>query len=110
MSEQDVDNSLPKKMLRAFGEGVIAGFELIGKFFESRFVSLVMVGLCLSNLLILAELTVRWFNGGCISRYNFIMALFNTLFLLWWYPRVKPLLFKSKQNKESSDVGYQSQT
>ena len=103
MSEQD---SLPKQMLRAFGDGVLSGLELMCKFFESRFVSLVMVGLCLSNLLVLAELTVRWFNGGCVSRYNFIMALFNTLFLLYWYPKAKPLLFRSKQNKESSDVGH----
>ena len=105
MSEQDdVDNSLPKKMLRAFGDGVIAGFGLMDKFFNSRFVSLVMVGLCLSNLLILAEMTVRWFNGGCVTGYNFTMAVFNTLFLLYWYPKAKPLLFKSR--KESSDVGH----
>lgn len=101
MSEQD---SLPKQMLRAFGDGVLAGLQLMDKFFNSRFVSLVMVGLCLSNLLVLAELTVRWFNGGCVPRCNFIMALFNTLFLLYWYPKAKPLLFRSKQNKESSDV------
>lgn len=107
MSEQDVDNSLPKKMLRAFGEGIIAGFGLMDKFFNSRFVSLVMVGLCLANLLILAEMTVRWFNGGCVRGYTFTMALFNTLFLLYWYPKAKPLLFfRSKQDKEGSDVGH----
>lgn len=106
MSDRDDDNSLPRMLVRAFGEGVYAGLQLIDKFFNSRFVSLVMVGLCLSNLLVLAELTVRWFNGGCVNKYNFIMALFNTLFLLYWYPRVKPILFRSKQNKESSDVGH----
>ena len=106
MSDRDDDNSLPRMLVRAFWDGVLAGLELMCKFFESRFVSLVMVGLCLANLLILAELTVRWFNGGCVTGYNFTMALFNTLFLLWWYPRVKPLLFRSKQNKESSDVGH----
>lgn len=109
MSDRDVDNSLPKMILRAFGEGVVAGFVLINKFFESRFVSVVMVGLCLANLLILSELTVRWFNGGYVSRYNFIMGLINTLFLLYWWPKVKPHLLRSKQDKESSDVGHTSQ-
>ena len=108
MSDRDdVDNSLPKVLLRAFGDGVIAGFGLMDKFFNSRFVSLVMVGLCLSNLLILAEMTVRWFNGGCVTGYNFTMAVFNTLFLLYWYPKAKSLLFfRSKQDKEGSDVGH----
>ena len=87
-------NSLPKQILRAFGDGVIAGLKLMDKFFESRFMSVVMVGLCLSNLLIFAELTVRWFNGGYVTRYSFTLSLFNTLFLLYWYPRVKSFLFK----------------
>ena len=109
MSERDADNSLPKMMLRAFGEGVFAGLQLMNKFFESRFVSVVMVGLCLANLLILADLTVRWFNGGYVTRYNFTMGVINTLFLLYWWPKVKPHLFRSKQDKDSSDVGHTSQ-
>lgn len=107
MSDRDdVDNSLPKKMLRAFGKGVITFFELMDKCFNSSSVSVVMIGLCLGNLVILAEMTVRWFNGGYVSRGNFTLALINVLFLLYWYPKAKPLLFKSKQDKESSDVGY----
>ena len=98
MSEQDDDNNLSRMILRAIGERIVACFKLLDKIFESRFMSVVMVGLCLSNLLILAEMSVRWFNGGCVSRYNFIMALFNTLFLLYWYPRVRSLLFKSKRD------------
>ena len=106
MSDRDADNNLPKMILRAFGEGVIAGLQLMNKFFESRFVALVMVGLCLGNLLIVAEITVSWFNGRCVSGYNFTMGLINTLFLLYWYPKAKQFLFKSKRDKESSDVGH----
>ena len=95
MSEQD---SLPTQMLRAFGQGIIAGFKLLDKVFESRPMAVIMVGLCLANLLILAEMTVRWFNGGYISRYSFTLGLFNTLFLLYWWPQVKPLIFKSNQD------------
>ncbi len=110
MSEQDVDNSLPRMILRALGKRIVAVFELMDKCFNNSYVSVFMVGLLLSNLLILAEMTVRWFNGGCVSEYTFTLALFNTLCLLYWYPKAKPLLFRSKQNKESSDVEYQSQT
>lgn len=98
MSERDDDNSLTKMILRAIGKRIVAVFELMDRCFNSSIVSVVMVGLCLANLLILAEMTVRWFNGGCVSRYNFIMALFNTLFLLYWYPKAKPLLFKSRRD------------
>ena len=98
MSDRDDDNNLSKMILRAIGERIVAVLGLMDKCFNSSFVSVVMVAICLGNLLILAEMTVRWFNGGCVSRYNFIMAVFNTLFLLYWYPKAKPLLFKSKRD------------
>jgi ABC-type transport system involved in cytochrome c biogenesis permease subunit len=104
MSNRDDDNSLPKLILRSFGKGIVAGFELMDKCFNSSTMSVVMVGLCLANLLILSDMTFRWFDGGYVPRDNFTLALINTLFLLYWYPKAKPLLFKSKQDKESSDV------
>lgn len=105
MSDQDDVNSLTKMLLRAIGERIVAVLELMDKCFNGSFVSLVMVALCLGNLLILAEMTVRWFNGGCVRGYTFTMALFNTLFLLYWYPKAKSLLF-FRSRKESSDVGH----
>ena len=94
----EVDNRLPKMILRALGQRIIAGLKLMDKAFESRPLSVIMVGICLANLLILAEMTVRWFNGGYVNRYSFIMSLFNTLFLLYWWPKAKPYLFGSKQD------------
>ena len=107
---KDVDPSLPKILLREFGRGMLQGAIILNKIFSCKFVYLFMTGLCLANMLILAELTVRWKNGGYASKSTLILGTFNTLFLLYWWPLAKPHLFKSKKSEGGTDVGSESRT
>ena len=95
----------------AFGEGLLEGFRMVGigiiKVIESTAYAFLCVVLCSLNLLILIDMLYHaCVGGGLPPTWQVVLAILNSLFLIYWVPALwklmKPLLQKWFQKKKEA--------
>ena len=94
---------------KAFMEGFMDGLRVVGIGFvrvvESTVYAFLCVALCTLNLLILIDMLYHaCVGGGLPPTWQVVLAIINSLFLIYWVPvfwkQMKPLLQKWVQKKK----------